>query len=128
MKALCKAIAWCVFVIVAQGQKEKKKYHHPFSPPHFYTAQEFIELDESNRNVYTSGLIDGLGASGLFGATDATVRNLSSCIKDMTSKQIAAIIAEYVQEHPEVWHVALSIEGFVALKLVAMGCKLSDKT
>ncbi len=105
----------CMLVMLAQGQKGKKEYRVPYSPPHFYTAQEFIELDEPSRVFYVAGLIDGFGGSALFGATDATVRNLASCIKGMNSKQIAAIITKYVQDRPEVWHVPLSIEGYTAL-------------
>ena len=111
----------CIFVIVAQGQKEKKEYRRPYSPPHFYTAEEFIELDEPSRSLYASGLIDGFGGSALSGASDAAVRNFSSCIKEMTSKQIAAIIMKYVQEHPEAWHVPLSIQAYSALNQACAG-------
>lgn len=119
MKALW--ICLCLFVIAAEGQKEKREFRVPYSPPHFYTAEEFLEMDEASRGLYASGLIDGFGASTLFGATDESVRTLASCIKGMDSKQIAAIIAKYVQDRPEIWHVALSIEAYAALNRACPG-------
>lgn len=78
-------------------------------------------MDEPGRGLYASGLIDGFGASALFGATDESVKTLALCIKGMNSKQIAAIITKFVQERPEVWHVPLSIEAYAALNRACPG-------
>jgi Ssp1 endopeptidase immunity protein Rap1a len=76
-------------------------------------------MDESNRVVYITGLMDGFFASGAFGATGETVAALDSCTKGMDNKQVSAIITKYVKDHPEAWHQPLSIEAFNALNTVA---------
>jgi len=60
-------------------------------------------MAEVNRMFYTAGLMDGFNASTLFGATDATTANLASCTADMDTRQVAAIITKYVNDHPESW-------------------------
>jgi len=39
----------------------------------------------------------------------------------MDSKQVLAIITKYVKDHPEVWHLPLSIEAFNALNAACPG-------
>jgi hypothetical protein len=65
--------------------------------------------------------MDGFYASVFFGATDETVANLNSCTKDMDSKQISAIITKYVKDHPESWHLPLSVEAYNALNTACPG-------
>jgi Rap1a immunity proteins len=107
--------------VAAQGQKEKRKPRVLYEPPHFYTAETFLEMNEADRLVYASGLFDGFGASALFGATNETIANLASCTKDMDSKQVSAIITKYMKDHPEKWHLPASVEAFKALNDVCPG-------
>jgi hypothetical protein len=78
----------------AHGQKKKPRI--VFAPPSYYKAEAFIELNESDRQMYVAGLMDGFYASAFFGASDETVANLTSCTKDMDTKQVSAIITKYV--------------------------------
>lgn len=107
-------IALCVFGVIllsvppVTGQKETKKPKVILAPPHLVNAEAFLDLSEANQMVYTEGLMDGFYASTFFGATDQTVANLMACTKNMDSRQVTAIIAKYVRDHPEDWHFALS--------------------
>ena len=74
-----------------------------------------MELSEADRMWYTIGVMDGFYASSFFGASDATVAKLSSCTEDMDSKQLAAVITKYAEDHPETWHLPLSVEAHNAL-------------
>src|SRR5580704_1658305 len=80
-----------------------------------------VEMTDAARVFYTAGLMDGFYASALFGATDKTVANLHLCTKDMDSKQVSAIITKYVKDHPESWHLPLSVEGHNALNAACPG-------
>jgi hypothetical protein len=112
----------CVLAGTAQERKEKKDATRIlYAPPYFYKAEGFIELSEADRILYTSGLIDGFFASAFFGASDATVANLASCTMGMDSKQISAIITKYVKDHPESWHLPLSVEAYKALNASCPG-------
>ena len=118
----CVLVLLCVFAVAAQEQKGKRSQPRIINgPPYFYKAESFIELSEADRMLYTSGLMDGFFASALFGASDAAVASLHSCVKDMDSKQISAIITKYVKDHPESWHLSLSVEAHNALNAACQG-------
>ncbi len=120
-------IAFCVLVVLlisvapVTGQKAKGKPKIILDPPKYFKAEAFLELSEADRTTYTAGLMDGFYASTFFGATDETVANLTSCTKDMDSKQVSAIITKYVKEHPEKWHFALSALAHSALDAACPG-------
>jgi len=118
--AFCILAVLCVFAVAAQEQKGKKGTQRVL-PSYYVKAEGFIEMSEADRILYTGGLMDGFFASALFGATKATVANLSSCTKDMDRKQISAIITKYVKDHPESWHLPLSVEAFNALNAACPG-------
>jgi hypothetical protein len=113
--AFCVLALLCLFSVTVQGQKEKEKPRQMRSPSYFYKAEMFLEVNEVSRETYTTGLMDGFYASGMFGASDETVDSLDSCTKGMDSKQLAAIIEKYVKDHPEGWHHPLSVQAFNAL-------------
>jgi hypothetical protein len=108
-----------LFAVVAHGQNQKPRVI--FSPPSFYKAEAFVELNEADRQMYTTGLMGGFYASAFWGASDEAVANLTSCTKDMDSKQITAIITKYVNDHPEDWHLPLSTQAFNALNKACPG-------
>jgi hypothetical protein len=116
--AFCVLAVLCFFVAAQEGKRNTQRTFR--TPPNFYKAEEFVEMSESSRMFYTSGLMDGFYASALFGATDKTVANLASCTGEMDSQQISAIITKYVKDHPEKWH-PLSIEAWNALNSACPG-------
>lgn len=112
----------CVLVVlsgamVPQDHGEKKgSLREIKAHPYYMKAERFIELSESDRAMYTMGLMDGFSAGGVFGAEEGILENLSECTKDMDVKQVSAIISKYVQDHPETWHLQLNIEAVNALE------------
>jgi hypothetical protein len=118
--SFCALLAFCLSASAAQGQKGKNE-PHVVTMPSFYKAGAFLEMGDADRMVYVTGLVDGFYASVLFGATDETVASLTSCTQGMDNKQLSAIITKYVKEHPEVWHVSLSVEAYNALNAVCPG-------
>jgi hypothetical protein len=115
--------ALCILCLLATGTQSRpqKQPRVLFSPPSYYKAEAFVELNDAERQMYTAGLMDGFYASALFGASDETVANLTSCTKEMDSKQITAIITKYVKDHPESWHLPLSVEAHNALDKACPG-------
>jgi hypothetical protein len=106
----------CIFGVAAHGQKDNSKPHRFIvEPTSFVKAEAFVDLSKADRMMYTSGLIDGFFASALFGGNDASVAGLNSCLKEMDSEQVTAILTKYVKDHPERWHYPMSIEAFSAL-------------
>jgi hypothetical protein len=119
--ALCVVAVLCLSVIASRGQSGKRAPRVLDDPMHFYKAGEFIEMSEVNRMLYTSGLMDGFFASGLFGASDGTLTNLNTCTRGMDTNQLSAIISKYINNHPEIWHLSLSVQGFNALNAACPG-------
>lgn len=119
--AFCVLAVLCVCAVAAQEQGKRSALRAFKSPPHYYKAEEFVEMGDASRVLYTSGLMDGFYASALFGATDKTVDSLSSCTGEMGSKQVSAIITKYVKDHPETWHLPLSVEAYNALNAACPG-------
>ena len=117
----CVLLALLLSVAPVTGQKAKRKPKIIFDPPRYFKAEAFLELSEADKTTYTAGLMDGFYASTFFGATDETVASLTSCTKDMDSKQVSAIITKYVKEHPEKWHFSLSALAHSALDAACPG-------
>jgi len=114
------AAALGLFAATTAGQEEKK-LRPIHTPARFCSAEKFLELDEAYRSMYVMGLMDGFYASAFFGGRGDTVEKLRLCTKDMDVKQVAAIITKYVKDHPEGWHLPLSIEAVNALNTTCPG-------
>jgi hypothetical protein len=108
------------FVLITDGHQVKEGRTYP-APRCYVKAGKFLELSEFERVVYISGLSDGFYGSAMFGAGDETVDRLNSCTKDMDSKQVTAIVSKYVTDHPETWHLPLSVEAYNALNVACPG-------
>ncbi len=84
----------------------------------FYTGQQYLDLSSSEREVYASGLFDGLMAAGWLGAKEKSVAQIHDCIPDLTSHQFVAVLDKYVRDHPERWSVHMSVVATEALSKV----------
>ena len=104
----------CASALVTDGHQVKEGRTYSI-PPCYVRAGKFLELSEFQRVTYTTGLLDGFPGSAMFGAGDDTVDRLGSCTKEMDSKQVTEIVSKYVTDHPETWHLPLSVEAFNAL-------------
>jgi hypothetical protein len=122
MKAcLCVFAVLCVSALVMDGHQVKREGRTYPTPTCYVKAGKFLELKEYERVYYISGLMDGFYASAIFGASDETVGRLNSCAKDMDINQVTAIVSKYVEDHPETWHLPLSVEGYNAFNNACTG-------
>ena len=90
-------------------------------PNGFGTGLDFVErrsemyMGPRERMVYARGLINGLSASGLLGASNSRIEALQTCMTGMTDVQVAAILEKYITDNPKEWHRSLSSIGFSAI-------------
>jgi Rap1a immunity proteins len=117
---LCVLVAFCASALATDGHQVKEGRTYP-APRCYVKAGKFVELSELERVIYISGLADGFYGSAMFGASEKTVERLNSCTKDMDSKQVAAIVSKYVTDHPETWHLPLSVEAYNAFNAACPG-------
>jgi hypothetical protein len=113
-------LLFCVSASAAQGQKDKNE-PRVLSVQSFYKAGDFLEMGENPRMLYVSGLMDGFYASTFFGASDEAIAALTSCTRGMDNRQLSAIVTKYVKDHPEVWHLSMSMESYNALSAACPG-------
>ena len=97
---LCLLALLCSFAPATDGQQPNSDSRTFPTPTCFLKAGKFLELGESERLSYTTGLLDGFYGSGMFAASDDSVASLNSCTKGMDSKQVTAIVLKYVSDHP----------------------------
>jgi hypothetical protein len=82
----------------------------------FYTSgNDYLGMHEEGQYSYIGGVAD---AFFLVGEQDKSPigREFARCTKDMTIKQIHAIVEKYLKEHPEFRHA-----GMASIVLVAVG-------
>lgn len=122
MKACLWAFAvLCVSALVMDGHQVKGEGRTYPTPTCYVKAGKFLELQEYERVYYISGLMDGFYASAMFGASDETVGMVNLCAKDMDINQVTAIVSKYVKDHPQWWHLPLSVEAYNALNDACAG-------
>lgn len=119
--ALC--VVFCIVSIGVESQNRSGI----ITSRSYCKAECFIGMSEADRIMYTTGLMDGFYASPYFGGEDRLAENLSRCTKQMDTRQIAAIITKYVQDHPEYWHLALSAEAWNALSQACPGALIPER-
>jgi hypothetical protein len=73
-------------------------------PNAFITGQQYLALSATHRATYVVGLLDGIFVGPLFGASEASVLALQTCLQGRNNVQIAAILSKYIQGLPERWH------------------------
>jgi hypothetical protein len=85
--------------------------------PTYMTVPNYREMPESLQQLYVVGVLDGLFASVVLGASEAATKALSTCLAGVTSSQLAAMVNKYVSDHPEQWQ--LGAFAMVHLELLA---------
>jgi hypothetical protein len=84
------------------------------------SGQTFLSLAESVRAGIASGIVSGLFLSPLMGAPERgpEILALAECTRDMTPKQLGAIVEKYLRDHPEKWHDAIAVSTVFSLRAV----------
>ena len=81
-------------------QEEEKKQGEVLA---FLAGNKYLEDTETNKIVYTTGLIDMLYWQ-TYTYNPELYLNLRETTKNMTGGQIKAIFERYLEKHPEEWH------------------------
>lgn len=82
----------------------------------FITGNTFRALDQPSKNVYATGLVDGILLAPFYGAPEERLNNFERCTAGMTGQQIVAIFEKHLKENPERWHHDMHIIAFSALR------------
>jgi hypothetical protein len=97
----CALTILSMMAVAVYAQKENANPRAVKEPAHFYKAEDFLQMSDTDRELYASGLVDGFLASAFFDAPDEVVAWMKSCTRDMSSKQVSAVIVKYMKDHPE---------------------------
>lgn len=114
-----------MIAVVLYAQKDSVHQRSIKEPLHLCKAEDFWQMSESDRELYASGLVDGFLAIGFFNAPDEEVTWVTSCVRGMDSKQVSAIIAKYIKEHPDWSNRSASGNAYFAL---VDACPMSHKS
>jgi len=66
----------------------------------FATGEEYLKMNETEQRAYAMGSVNGMLLAPLFGAPKWELRWFERCLEGMTDSQVAAILAEYLRDHP----------------------------
>ena len=83
--------------------------------PGFLTGEQLLSYDDSQLTVYTMGYVDGVLSSIFAAAPWECLQLLHRCITGRTNVQLAAILREYLKNHPDEWHEASHVISFNAI-------------
>jgi hypothetical protein len=108
-------LAFSLLAIAVHGEKATQLARVIKEPAHFYTGETFLDLSENERMIYSSGVLDGFFASGMFRADDETVSVLQTCTHEMDARQVSAIFTKYVKDNPDQWHLPFTVLAVGAL-------------
>ncbi|MDY6993906.1 MAG: hypothetical protein SVR94_15065 [Pseudomonadota bacterium] len=81
----------------------------------FLTGNDFRILDDISKNMYVTGLIDGMFLAPFYGAPEKQVNHLAKCTEGMTASQVRAIFDKYIKNNPEKWHQNMHVIGHNAI-------------
>ena len=82
----------------------------------FITGEDFIGMKDSEKHLYTAGVIDGMLIAPIFDALKEEMKWFESYTYNMSTTQLASILSKYLKENPEKWHIGSNILMFLAIK------------
>jgi hypothetical protein len=77
--------------------------------PGFITGSKYRKFDQAHRETYLVDVIDGYLGSIAFKADQNLIPAFNTCISDMDSEQITAIVDKYMAQHPEYWNQGMNV-------------------
>jgi hypothetical protein len=81
----------------------------------FVSGNTFRALDAVSKNVYATGIIDGVLIAPLYGAPKNKLAVIEKCTVGMTGQQLVAIFDKYLNSNPEVWNKSMHTIVFLAM-------------
>lgn len=82
----------------------------------FITGNTFLTLEPTSKNIYATGLIDGILLAPFYGAPGDNLKYFETCATGMPVRQVVAIFEKYLKENPEGWHRSMHVLGHLAMK------------
>jgi hypothetical protein len=86
----------------------------------FFTAGGYLDLEQHEQTMYAAGLVDGIFLAPAFDAPSdgKYLTAMRTCVKGMSCKQVAAIIAKHIKDHPKDWHMPANVVAWQAMRNV----------
>lgn len=81
----------------------------------FYSAGQFMEMQEYQRVSVVASMVTMLNASGMAGSPDNYQRKLQACLERVEAKQLSAALANYLTSTPEQWDSSLGVPVVIML-------------
>jgi hypothetical protein len=82
----------------------------------FFTGKDYFEMSETEQRAYATGAINGMLVAPFFGAPDERLTWLKSCTGKMSDRQVASIIANYINGDPNRQDMSLNVLSFNSFK------------
>ena len=86
----------------------------------FITGNTFRAMEKASKNVYVTGLLDGMLLAPLYGAPEKNLQILASCTVNMNGQQLVAIFEKFLTNHPERWNQSMHIIGYSAMHKICI--------
>lgn len=84
-------------------------------PYGFMSGNAYRALPEAGKQMYVTGVFDGLIGSPMFGANAHMVAAFKQCMEGMNNDQLQAIVDKYLNAHPEIWHYPMQVHAYNAI-------------
>jgi len=81
----------------------------------FVTGQDYLDMDEAQREAYAIGVVDGLLLAPFLAHAASAGTWPAPCVTGMTSRQVAAMLANELQRNPGAWHQSAHTSMYKAL-------------
>lgn len=114
---ICRVLALIVFMSSAVAHAEDKIS----ISTGYLTGNTFKAMSDTSKNLYATGIIDGILLAPLYGAPKANLATLENCTEGMNGQQLVAIFNKYLALNPEVWHKSMHVTAHSAMKLACKG-------
>ena len=82
----------------------------------YMTGEKCHEASENELSWHMMGVVNGLLISPFYGAPSDRMEPLSQCLREVTNKQLGAILKKWLKENPERWHEGCNIAAFQVLR------------
>jgi hypothetical protein len=84
--------------------------------PGFFTAKDYLDMNETERRAYVTGQINGMLVAPFFGAPEENLSWLKTCSSKMSDEEVAGIVSRYVRDHANQMNFSLNVVTFNALR------------
>ena len=94
---------------------DMKEPGHTTTASAFIRGQEYRQMNETQRETYVMGVIDGLMFAFAVTKQKPEQRWLEECTKGLKVDQLTAIVTKYITTNPEQWHMNANVLVYDAL-------------